>query len=468
MSVSEITETRQYLTFRLGNEIFAIDVAKVREVLDLTTITAIPRTPEFMSGVINLRGSVVPVVDLRLCFEMSKTESTRNTCIVVVEVQLDGEATVIGALADSVEEVIDLEPDQIQPAPRIGTQIRTDFIRGMGKRDAQFIMILDIDRVFSADELAAVRGPGGGSGSLAGTAGRASAPTPARLCNEHSRGPARPAATFRGSRPLFTRRRAFASARKRRRCWRGGCSSGCASCRSTPYQQYCDYLFGPEACARRKISLHRRSDHQQDRFLSRAEALRLSDAAGAAGDDGARRPDSRCWCGAPGCSSGEEPYTLAMVLSEYAETHPGFRFRILATDISTKVLERAQLAIYSTDVVEPVPAAAAAQVSACAAARSTRDRVRMVPELRRLVEFRRLNFMDADYGVDEKADAIFCRNVIIYFDRPTQEKILRKLTNHLKPGGYLFVGPLGNAARHEPAAWKRWGRRCTGGRDGRG
>jgi purine-binding chemotaxis protein CheW len=158
MSVSEITETRQYLTFRLSHETFAIDVAKVREVLDLTAITAIPRTPEFMSGVINLRGSVVPVVDLRLCFEMSKTESTRNTCIVVVEVQLDGEATVIGALADSVEEVIDLEPDQIQAAPRIGTQIRTDFILGMGKREAQFIMILDIDRVFSAEELTAVRG----------------------------------------------------------------------------------------------------------------------------------------------------------------------------------------------------------------------------------------------------------------------------------------------------------------------
>jgi purine-binding chemotaxis protein CheW len=142
MSVNEITETRQYLTFKLGNEIFATDVAKVREVLDLTTITAIPRTPDFMSGVINLRGSVVPVVDLRLCFDMSKTESTRNTCIVVVEVLLD----------------IDLEPDQIQPAPRIGTHIRTDFIKGMGKRDTQFIMILDIDRVFSAEELATVRG----------------------------------------------------------------------------------------------------------------------------------------------------------------------------------------------------------------------------------------------------------------------------------------------------------------------
>jgi purine-binding chemotaxis protein CheW len=158
MSASERTESRQHLTFRLGQEIFAIDVAKVREVLDLTQVTAIPRTPEFMRGVINLRGTVVPVVDLRLCFDMTKTESTRSTCIVVVEVMLDGETAVIGALADSVEEVLDLEPEQIEPPPRIGTRIRTDFIRGMGKRDAQFIMILDIDRVFSADQLTAMRG----------------------------------------------------------------------------------------------------------------------------------------------------------------------------------------------------------------------------------------------------------------------------------------------------------------------
>jgi purine-binding chemotaxis protein CheW len=157
MSVSEITETRQYLTFKLGDEIFGTDVAKVREVLDFTTITKIPRTPEFMSGVINLRGSVVPVVDLRLCFHMSKTERTKNTCIVVVEVMLEGEATVIGALTDSVVEVVDLEPAQIQPAPRIGTQIKTEFIKGMGRVDSQFIMILDIDRVFSADELSVVR-----------------------------------------------------------------------------------------------------------------------------------------------------------------------------------------------------------------------------------------------------------------------------------------------------------------------
>jgi purine-binding chemotaxis protein CheW len=161
MSVAEIKETRQYLTFKLDEEIFAIDVAKVREVLDLTAITKIPRTPDFMSGVINLRGSVVPVVDLRLCFEMTKTNKTVNTCIVVVEVLLDGESTIIGALADSVEEVVDLEPEQIEPAPRIGTQVRTDFIRGMGKRDTQFVMILDIDKVFSAEELGALQSEAG-------------------------------------------------------------------------------------------------------------------------------------------------------------------------------------------------------------------------------------------------------------------------------------------------------------------
>lgn len=155
MSVAEITEARQYLTFKLGDEVFAIYVAKVREVLDLTTITKIPKTPDFMTGVINLRGNVVPVVDLRLCLEMSKTERTVNTCIVVVEVLLNGETAIIGALADSVEEVIDLEPEQIQPAPRIGMHIRTDFIQGIGRRDTQFVMILDIDKVFSVEDLGA-------------------------------------------------------------------------------------------------------------------------------------------------------------------------------------------------------------------------------------------------------------------------------------------------------------------------
>ena len=157
MSEAGIIETTQYLTFKLGDEIFALDVAKVREILDFTTVTKVPQTPDFMRGVINLRGSVVPVVDMRLKLAMSSTEKTVNTCIVVVEVDLDGETIILGALADSVQEVIDLEPDQIEPAPKIGTKLRTDFIRGMGKNDSRFIMILDIDKVFSLDELSTVQ-----------------------------------------------------------------------------------------------------------------------------------------------------------------------------------------------------------------------------------------------------------------------------------------------------------------------
>jgi purine-binding chemotaxis protein CheW len=160
MSVAEILETTQYLTFELEDEVFALDISKVREVLDFTTITKVPRTPDFMRGVINLRGSVVPVVDMRLKFGMTKTEKTVNTCIIIVEVTLDGDTTVLGALADSVQEVMDLEPDQIEPAPKIGTRLRTDFIKGMGKHNNKFIMILDIDKVFSADELTLVQDAG--------------------------------------------------------------------------------------------------------------------------------------------------------------------------------------------------------------------------------------------------------------------------------------------------------------------
>ncbi len=160
MAVTGITETTQYLTFKLDEEIFALDISKVKEVLDFTEITKIPQTPEFMKGVINLRGGVVPVVDMRLKFGMAETVRTVNTCIIIVEVNVEGETTVLGALVDSVQEVMDLEPGQIEPAPRIGTRLRTEFIRGMGKRDNHFIMILDIDKVFSADELAMVESAG--------------------------------------------------------------------------------------------------------------------------------------------------------------------------------------------------------------------------------------------------------------------------------------------------------------------
>lgn len=158
MAVTSITETRQYLTFKLSGEVFAVDVAKVREILELITITKVPQTPDFMRGVINLRGSVVPVVDMRLKFGMPETERTVNTCIVVVEVCCEGETLVLGALADSVQEVFELEPEQIEPAPKIGTRINTDFILGMGKSDGGFIMILDIDKCFTEDVLTALAG----------------------------------------------------------------------------------------------------------------------------------------------------------------------------------------------------------------------------------------------------------------------------------------------------------------------
>ncbi|HEX3662204.1 MAG TPA: protein-glutamate O-methyltransferase [Acidobacteriaceae bacterium] len=204
------------------------------------------------------------------------------------------------------------------------------------------------------------------------------------------------------------------------------------------YSRYCEYLFTPEGRREEIVSfLDVVTTNKTDFFR---EPGHFTFLAGQALPEMAARAEAKpllVW--SAGCSSGEEPYTLAMVLSEYAEAHPGFRFRILATDISTQVLEKAQLGIYTSEEVEPVPPVLRRKYLMRSRERGS-DQVRVVPELRQLVEFRRLNFMDADYGVAEKADAIFCRNVIIYFDRATQEEILRKLTRHLVPQGYLFVG----------------------------
>lgn len=153
MSTPSAEAATQYLTFKLEEEVYATDIAQVREVLEYSSVTKVPRTPEYMRGVINLRGHVVPVLDLKLRFGMNRTEQTINTCIIIVEVHIDGEQTVIGALTDSVQEVIELDPQNIEPAPRIGTKLNTEFIRGMGKRNDQFVIILDIERVFSNEEL---------------------------------------------------------------------------------------------------------------------------------------------------------------------------------------------------------------------------------------------------------------------------------------------------------------------------
>ncbi|MCP4108461.1 MAG: protein-glutamate O-methyltransferase [Desulfobacteraceae bacterium] len=140
-----------------------------------------------------------------------------------------------------------------------------------------------------------------------------------------------------------------------------------------------------------------------------------------------------------GCSSGEEVYTLAMVLSEFSYKFPGFQYSILGTDISTKVLKEAVVGIYDHEKVEPVPLTLRKKYLLRSKDKE-KQLVRIAPELRSLVSFRRVNFMENDLGIREAVDIIFCRNVLIYFDRPTQEKVLNRLCRYLKPGGYMFMG----------------------------
>ena len=157
MSVEGIAQTSQYLTFKLDEEVYALDINQVREVLDFKDITKVPRMPDFMRGVINLRGGVVPVVDLRLKFGMSMAEKSVDTCIIIIEIMLAGELTLLGAIADSVQEVMTLEADQIEPPPKLGARLNTEFIKGMGKKNDDFIILLDIDRIFSSEEISLVR-----------------------------------------------------------------------------------------------------------------------------------------------------------------------------------------------------------------------------------------------------------------------------------------------------------------------
>ena len=143
-----------YLTFRLDRELLALEVARVREVLDLCPITRVPRTPEFMRGVINLRGSVIPVIDLRLKFGLLRTESSIESRIVVLELSHEGVETVVGVLTDSVHDVIEIDSEHIDSTPQMGARWRTEYIRGIGRYRDQFILLLDIDRVFSSREAA--------------------------------------------------------------------------------------------------------------------------------------------------------------------------------------------------------------------------------------------------------------------------------------------------------------------------
>ncbi|HYC87443.1 MAG TPA: chemotaxis protein CheW [Chryseosolibacter sp.] len=144
--------TESYLTFDLGDEIFATNVNNVLEILEIPKITKVPRCPPFMRGVINLRGSVLPVIDARSKFGLGETNDTVNSCIMVLEISMQEQDIKIGAVVDAVQEVIKITPADILAAPSIGSKYRGEFIQGMVKCDEQFIMLLDLDKIFSADD----------------------------------------------------------------------------------------------------------------------------------------------------------------------------------------------------------------------------------------------------------------------------------------------------------------------------
>jgi purine-binding chemotaxis protein CheW len=148
----------QYLSFNLGESLFAVDVRQTKEILDFRRTTRVPQTPDYMLGVINLRGAVVPVIDLRRKLGLPARDVSQDTCIVVLEIARDEEVLTVGVVTDSVQEVLELGVDEIEPPPRIGSGLNIDYIRGMGKKEDNFIILLDANRIFSSDEIVLLQG----------------------------------------------------------------------------------------------------------------------------------------------------------------------------------------------------------------------------------------------------------------------------------------------------------------------
>lgn len=159
MDILEENSSSQYLSFTLRNEDFAVEIFKVREVLDVATLTKIPRMPQYLCGVINLRGNVVPVVDLGLKLGMAPVKKTINTCIMIMEITVDdvSEPVLMGVLTDAVQAVLDIDPTNIEAVPRMGTNLNTDFIKGMGRHEEKFLILLDIDKVLASEGEASLR-----------------------------------------------------------------------------------------------------------------------------------------------------------------------------------------------------------------------------------------------------------------------------------------------------------------------
>jgi len=153
MSVDNDHGIQTYLSFKLSEEVFAINVSRVINILEMSNITKIPKSPVYMKGVINLRGTVLPVVDLRIKFGLPEKETTIDTGIIVLNIDMEEEKILVGILVDSVREVLELKNSEIAPSPSIGTKYNSGFIEGLWRTDNKFIMILDINRVFSIDEV---------------------------------------------------------------------------------------------------------------------------------------------------------------------------------------------------------------------------------------------------------------------------------------------------------------------------
>jgi purine-binding chemotaxis protein CheW len=151
--IQNINNTNTFLSFQLGKELFALNVSKVLTILEMKPITKVPNSPEYLRGVINLRGNVLPVIDMRIKFGMSATEFTTNTCIIVLSVEIEGETIQLGILVDSVDSVIEIKDTEIEESPTIGTKYKVEFIQGMYHLEDGFIMLLNIDLIFSNDEL---------------------------------------------------------------------------------------------------------------------------------------------------------------------------------------------------------------------------------------------------------------------------------------------------------------------------
>jgi purine-binding chemotaxis protein CheW len=154
-------EDNQYLTFLLGGEMFAIGILNIKEIIEYGALTTVPMMPGFIRGVINLRGRVVPVVDLSARFGRQSTEVNRRTCIVIIEVAAEGEKHDVGIVVDAVSEVLEIPASEIEPPPSFGAKIRADFISGMGKVTGKFVILLNASRVLSVDEMASLVAIGG-------------------------------------------------------------------------------------------------------------------------------------------------------------------------------------------------------------------------------------------------------------------------------------------------------------------